>query len=57
MAQNRIPRGEHGEIVIRKAPDGLWRARAQVRDLDGRIRSVRTTAPTKGQAKRKLDHV
>lgn len=56
MAQNRIPRGEHGEVVVRKTPDGLWHARAQVRDLDGRIRSVRTTAGTKGQAIRRLDH-
>jgi integrase len=57
MAQDRIPRGQHGEIVVRKTPDGAWRARAQVRDLDGRIRSVRTTAATKGGAKRKLDHL
>ena len=57
MAQNRIPRGEHGDIVVSKSPDGTWRARAQVRDLDGRIRSVRTTAATKSGAKRRLDHL
>jgi integrase len=56
MAQNRIPRGGHGDITVRKTPDGLWRARAQVRDLDGRIRSVRASAQTKGQAKRQLEH-
>ena len=57
MAQNRIPRGEHGEVVVRKTPDGAWRARVQVRDLDGRIRSVRTTAATKNAAKRKIDNL
>ena len=57
MAQNRIPRGEHGDVVVRKTPDGVWRARVQVRDLDGRIRSVRTTAATKGAARRQLDHL
>jgi integrase len=56
MAQNRIPRGEHGEIVVRQTTDGRWRARAQVRDLDGRIRSVRASARTKGQAQRQLVH-
>ena len=57
MAQNRIPRGGHGEVVVRKTPDGAWRARVQVRDLDGRIRSVRTTAPTRGAARRQIDHL
>jgi integrase len=55
MAQNRIPRGEHGDIVVRQTEEGLWRARVQVRDLDGRIRSVRASGETKGAARRLLE--
>ena len=54
MAQNRIPRGGHGQIKVRQQPDGRWAARVQVRDIDGRIRSVRTTETTKGAATRAL---
>ena len=54
MAQNRIPRGSHGEIKVKQLPDGRWAARAQVRDVDGRIRSVRVTEKTKGAASRKI---
>lgn len=43
----------------RQGPDGRWAARAQVRDIDGRIRSVRATGTTKGAAiravQRRLD--
>ena len=55
MAQNRIPRGQHGEIVVRQRPNGIWLARVQVRDVDGRVRSVRVTDRTKGAAARKLE--
>jgi integrase len=55
MAQDRIPRGNHRAIVVRQQPDGRWLARTQVRDLDGRIRSIRVTERTKGAASRKLE--
>ena len=54
MVQTRIPRGEHGAVVFHKQPDGKWMARVQIRDSDGRIRSVRVVAPTKGAAERRL---
>lgn len=54
MPQIRIPRGSHGEITVRQQPDGRWAARAQVRDIDGRIRSVRVTDSTKGGALRAI---
>ncbi len=54
MPQIRIPRGSHGEITIRQQPDGRWAARAQVRDIDGRIRSVRVKDATKGGALRAI---
>jgi hypothetical protein len=54
MAQTRIPRGSHGEIKIKQLPDGRWAARAQVRDIDGRIRSVRVTETTKGAVSCKI---
>jgi integrase len=54
MPQIRIPRGGHGEITVKQQPDGRWAARVQVRDIDGRIRSVRTTETTKGAATRAL---
>ena len=52
MPRIRIPRGSHGEITTRQLPDGRWAARAQVRDIDGRIRSVRVKDATKGGALR-----
>lgn len=55
MPQIRIPRGSHGEIISKRLPDGRWAARVQVRDVDGRIRSVRATAKTKGEAIRLLE--
>jgi hypothetical protein len=55
MPQIRIPRGGHGQIVVKQHPDGRWAARVQVRDIDGRIRSVRATEYTKGAAIRKLE--
>lgn len=55
MVQNRIPRGEHGDIVVRQQPNGTWLARVQIRDIDGRVRSVRVTDRTKGAATRKLE--
>ena len=54
MPQIRIPRGGHGEITVRQQPDGRWAARAQVRDIDGRIRSVRVKDATKGGALRAI---
>lgn len=54
MPQIRIPRGSHGEITTRQQPDGRWAARAQVRDIDGRIRSVRVKDSTKGGALRAI---
>lgn len=55
MVQNRIPRGTHGEIKVIQQSDGRWLARTQVRDLDGRVRSVRVTDQTKGGASRRLE--
>lgn len=52
MPQIRIPRGSHGEITTKQQPDGTWAARVQVRDIDGRIRSVRTKGKTKSGALR-----
>lgn len=52
MPQTRIPRGKNGTISARQGADGRWAARAQVRDIDGRIRSVRATGTTKGAATR-----
>jgi integrase len=54
MPQNRIPRGKSGEIKVRQQPDGRWAARVQVRDIDGRIRSVRATGKTKGAVTRAI---
>lgn len=55
MAQHRIPIGSHGEIKIVQQDDGRWLARTQVRDRDGRVRSVRVVDKTKGAAGRKLE--
>lgn len=55
MPQIRIPRGSHGDITIKQLADGRWAARAQVRDIDGRVRSVRATAKTKSSANRLLE--
>lgn len=55
MPQNRIPRGGRGEIRVRQQPNGQWTARVQVRDIDGRIRSVRATEKTKGAATRTIE--
>lgn len=55
MAQNRIPRGNHGDITLRAQPNGRWLARVQVRDIDGRVRSVRASGASKGEAKRTLE--
>jgi integrase len=55
MAQHRIPIGSHGEIKIVQQDDGRWLARTQVRDRDGRVRSVRVIDKTKGAAGRKLE--
>lgn len=55
MVQNRIPRGEHGDIVVKQQANGTWLARVQIRDIDGRVRSVRVTDRTKGAATRKLE--
>jgi integrase len=54
MPQNRIPRGGHGEVSLKQQPDGTWTARVQVRDVDGRIRSVRVKDKTKGGAMRTM---
>jgi integrase len=54
MPQIRIPRGSHGEITTKQQSDGRWAARAQVRDIDGRIRSVRVKDGTKGGALRAI---
>ncbi|KRA29849.1 MULTISPECIES: site-specific integrase [unclassified Nocardioides] len=55
MPQIRIPRGGHGEVVAKQLADGRWSARVQVRDIDGRIRSVRATEKTKGSATRLVE--
>lgn len=55
MPQNRIPRGGRGQIRVRQQPDGRWTARVQVRDIDGRIRSVRATEKSKGAATRAIE--
>lgn len=55
MPQVRIPRGGHGDIIVKQLPDGRWSARVQVRDIDGRIRSVRATAKTKSATTRLLE--
>lgn len=55
MPQHRIPLGSHGEIKVVQQSDGRWLARTQVRDLDGRVRSVRAIDKTKGAAGRKLE--
>lgn len=55
MPQIRIPRGSHGDITTKQMADGRWAARAQVRDVDGRVRSVRATARTKSAAIRLLE--
>lgn len=55
MPQHRIPRGGHGLVVAKQQEDGRWLARSQVRDIDGRIRSVRAVDRTKGGAIRRLE--
>jgi integrase len=55
VAQHRIPIGSHGDIKIVQQDDGRWLARTQVRDRDGRVRSVRVIDKTKGAAGRKLE--
>jgi hypothetical protein len=55
MPQIRIPRGGHGHIVAKQLANGRWSARVQVRDIDGRIRSVRVTAKTKSAATRLVE--
>ena len=55
MAQNRIPRGQHGQLVAKQQPNGQWQARVQIRDIDGRVRSVRVSDRTKGAATRRLE--
>lgn len=55
MPQIRIPRGGHGDIIARQLADGRWSARVQVRDIDGRIRSVRATEKTKSSATRLVE--
>lgn len=55
MPQIRIPRGGHGEVVAKQLADGRWSARVQVRDIDGRIRSVRATEKTKSSATRLVE--
>jgi hypothetical protein len=55
MVQNRIPRGQHGNIVVKQQPDGAWLARVQLRDIDGRVRSIRVRDRTKGAATRKIE--
>ena len=57
MAQSRIPIGEHGEVTVNQLGDGRWQARAQVRDRDGKRRSVRATGRTRGAAERLLRSV
>jgi len=55
MPQIRIPRGGHGDIVAKQLADGRWSARVQVRDIDGRVRSVRATEKTKSSATRLVE--
>lgn len=55
MPQIRIPRGGHGDIMAKQLADGRWSARVQVRDIDGRIRSVRATEKTKSSATRLVE--
>lgn len=55
MPQIRIPRGGHGDIVTKQLADGRWSARVQVRDIDGRVRSVRATEKTKSSATRLVE--
>lgn len=55
MPQIRIPRGGHGDIIAKQLDDGRWSARVQVRDIDGRIRSVRASAKTKSAATRLVE--
>lgn len=55
MVQNRIARGEHGDVKVKQQRDGTWLARVQVRDIDGRVRSVRVSDRTKGAATRRLE--
>lgn len=55
MVQYRIPRGGHGDPVVKQQPDGQWLGRVQVRDIDGRVRSIRVLGRTKGAATRKLE--
>jgi len=55
MPQIRIPRGGHGDVTVKQLADGRWAARVQVRDIDGRVRSVRATAKTKSSATRLLE--
>ena len=55
MVQERIPRGGHGETAVKQQPNGRWLARVQVRDIDGRVRSVRVSDRTKGATLRRLE--
>ncbi len=55
MVQNRIPRGKRGNIVVKQQPDGAWLARVQIRDIDGRVRSIRVRERTKGAATRMIE--
>lgn len=54
LGRPRNPPGEAGQTWLTVLPDGRWRARAWIRDTDGRRRRVQTVAATKGAAKRGL---
>lgn len=54
MARRRLGIGEHGEVLIAAHGKGQFVARAQVRDVDGRVRQVKAVADSKSAAKRAL---
>jgi integrase len=53
MARPRIPVGAYGSIAVRRR-DNKTIAETRIRDLDGRVRHVRVTAPTGAQARQVL---
>jgi integrase len=54
MARQALSPGERGDIAILKMGEGIFRARARYRDLDGKVRQVSAYGRSRDAAKRAL---